>query len=185
MLNGVSPIIIFDFLATAKLDLGTAFSKIPVLKNIPTFPLPSIPIYLDETLTGLYVDSQSKNIDVNTEQETNQFEANPIVIQKGINSLVTVNFKANSNSIGMILLNLLCDKIFSSLLDGKYSITYLHSQVTLFGGLLHSFSSIQNSENDLINVSLQLSKGRVNSTIQTSVSKIAQPFNGVIPGVSS
>lgn len=183
MLNGVAPIIIFDFLAGTKFDLGATFAKIPVLKTIPTFPLPSIPIYLDENLTGLYVDSTSKNIDINTDQE-NPLDKNPIVIQKGINSLITVNLKASQNSIGMILLSLLCDKIFSGLLDGKYSITYLHTSVTLFGGLLHSFSTVQNSENDIYNISLQLAKGRVNSTIQTAVSKIAQPFNGVIPGVS-
>lgn len=185
MLNGLSPIIIFDFLETAKIDLSSTFSKIPVLKNIPTFPLPSIPIYLDENLTGLYVDSMTKNLDVNTEVENNPVDPNPIVLQKGINSIVTVNLKATQNSIGMILLSLLCDKIFSRLLDGKYSITYLHSTVTLFGGLLHSFSTVQNSENDLYNISLQLSKGKVNSTIQGAVAQIAQPFNGIIPGVSS
>jgi hypothetical protein len=184
MLNGVAPIIIFDFLATTNLDLGASFAKIPVLKTIPTFPLPSIPIYLDENLTGLYVDSSSKNIDINTDLENNPVDKNPIVIQKGINSLITVNLKASSDSIGMILLSLLCDKIFSGLLDGRYSITYLHKSVTLFGGLLHSFSTIQNSENDLFNISLQLSRGKVNSTIQTAVAKIAQPFNGVLPGVS-
>jgi hypothetical protein len=185
MLNGLAPIIIFDFLETAKLDLGSTFAKIPVLKNIPTFPLPSIPIYLDENLTGLYIDSVSKNVDVDTESHTNVTDPNPIIIQKGINSLITVNLKANSSSIGMILLGVLCDKIFSRLLEGKYSITFLYQNVTLFGGLLHSFSSVQNTENDLFNISLQLSKGKVNSTIQSAVSRIAQPFNGIIPGVSS
>lgn len=185
MLNGVAPIIIFDFLATASLDLGVTFSKIPVLNTIPTIPLPSIPIYLDEGLTGLYVESVTKNVDIETNVEKNLTDANPVIIQKGINSLVTVNLIANQDSIGMIMLSLLCDKIFSRLLDGKYSITYLNKSVTLFGGLLHSFSTVQNSENDLFHISLQLAKGRVNSTIQTAVSRIAQPFNGVIPGVAS
>lgn len=185
MLNGIAPIMIFDFAQSATLDLGVTFAKIPVLKNIPTFPLPSIPIYLDENLTGLYIDSTSKSVDVNTENDYNPVDKNPIVIQKGINSLITINMKATQNGIGMILLTLLCDKIFSSLLDGKYSITYLHNSVTLFGGLLHSFSTVQNTENDLFNISMQLSKGRVNSTIQGVVSRIAQPFNGVIPGVPS
>jgi hypothetical protein len=185
MLNGIAPIIIFDFIASAKVDLGAAFSKIPVLKNIPSFPLPSIPIYLDENLTGLVIDSTSKNVDINTEQDHNSTDPNPVIIQKGINSLITLNLKASQNSLGMTLLSVLCDTIFSSLLDGKYSITYLHSSVTLFGGLLHSFSTVQNSENDLFNISLQLSKGKVNSTIQTAVAKIAQPFNGIIPGVAS
>lgn len=184
MLNGIAPIIIFDFLQVPKLDLAATFSKIPVLKNLPSIPLPSIPIYLDEQLTGLYVDSTSKNIDINTDMDKDATDPNPVIIQKGINSLVTINLKASQNSIGMILLSIFCDKIFSSLLDGKYTITYLNKSVTLFGGLLHGFSTIQNSENDLYNISLQLAKGKVNSTIQTAVARIAQPFNGVIPGAS-
>ncbi len=186
MLGGIAPIIIFDFEAATAVNLASVFSGIPVLKDIvPSAKLPSIPLYLDEQLTGMYVDSQTKNIDVSTETEGNTTDPNPKIFQKNINSIITVNLIASQNSIGMALLTVLSDKIFSSLITTKYSITYLNKSVTLFNGLLHSFSTVQNSDNDLYNISIQFSQGKVNSTVQGLVSKIAQPFNGTVPGATT
>lgn len=183
MLNGVAPIIIFNFKKT--IDLTSPLSKIPVLSSVlPQVPVSTIPLYLDEGLTGIYIDSQSKNIDVTTDVMNTAPTAkdpNPVIKQNPINNIVTLNMLARDNSIGMLLLSLFCDQMFTKLVQEEYSIDYINSTTVLFGALLHGFSTVQNSNNTLFNISLQLSTGRVNSTVQGVVAKIAQPFFGSVP----
>jgi hypothetical protein len=74
MLNGLDPILIFQFkkLLPDLLDLGTTKPKIPVVasEGVSTFPLPFIPIYLSEKLTGLYIDTENKSIEIDSQAET-------------------------------------------------------------------------------------------------------------------
>ncbi len=65
MLNGIDPIIIFGF---KKLPPSVAANPaVPTAGSggLP-FDLPFIPIYLSEKLTGILIDSEDKNLDVDT-----------------------------------------------------------------------------------------------------------------------
>lgn len=157
MLNGLDPIIIFNF---KKIPAGVEGNeKIPLVASIVNaIPLPAIPIYLSERLTGVYIDSEDKNIDIHTETKTLSDGGAPEADQRGISSIVTINMIASKNSLGVALFSALADLVFPKVTSKEYSITYLHGAVTVFGGLLNSFSITQNANDDRFNIVLSLIK---------------------------
>lgn len=159
MLNGIDPIIIFQFKNILP-GVGRVLEKIPLVSEIPTIiSAPPIPIYLSESITGLFVDSESKNIDAETDPETKTDGSDIDVDQKSLNSVVTVNLVANKNSIGVTLLSALADVAYEKLTSKEYSISYLHGPVTIFGGLLHGLSVDQNSDDELIRIKFEIARG--------------------------
>ncbi len=172
MLNGIDPIILFEFAKLTEVQKQKV-SKIPIVSSIVnTIGLPPIPIYLSEKLTGLYIDTEDRNIDIDTTVDTLPNGADPLVNQKAINSVVRVTMIASKNSIGLTLLSALCDLIVPKVSSKEYSITYLHGAVTVFRGLLHSFSINQNSNNDLFNITIDISK---NSTTKKTTTPEVKP----------
>lgn len=157
MLNGIDPILIFNF---KKIPPGIeTLAKIPLISSIVSaIDLPAIPIYLSEKLTGIYIDQEDKNVDVATDTETSSDGSSPTTSQRGISSTVTITMKASRNSLGVALLGAMADLVFPKVTSKEYSITYLHGAVTVFAGLLHSFSITQNSNDDLYNITLALVK---------------------------
>ena len=180
MLNGLYPIMIFNFSKLAP-DLQAAVSGIPIVSEIVTkIGLPPIPIYLSEDLTGLVIDSEDKNIDIQTEAETLADGGDPVTNQKGIASTVTVNMKGNRNSIGLTLIASMADLIFSKVTSKEYSITYMNGAITVFNGLLNSFQITQNIENDLYNISFQLSRNSSKIAPSTGI-PVVDKVTGVLP----
>ncbi len=155
MLNGIDPIIIFNFFATPAAP--KAATSVPVAADqSSSFPLPFVPIYLSEQITGLYIDNEDKNIDIMTDIETLTVAADPKMNQRGINNTVKINMSAVKGSIGMTLLSAMSDLIFPKVTSKEYSITYLHGAITVFAGLLHTFSISQDSGTDLYKITLEL-----------------------------
>lgn len=158
MLNGIDPIIIFNFTKLTP-SAEETLSKIPLIsKLVSKASLPPIPIYLSETLTGLYIDGEDKSIEVQTTPETLADGAEPEVTQKGLSSTIKINMKASSDSIGLVLLSAMMDIIFPKVTSQEYSITYLHGATTIFDGLLHSFNVQSNTDSDVLLISLELTK---------------------------
>jgi hypothetical protein len=180
MLNGLDPILIFQFkkLLPGLFDLGTTKPSIPVVASESTssFPLPLIPIYLSEKLTGLYIDTETKSIEIDSQAETLSSGDAENINQRGISSTVKIDMIASRDSIGISLLSALTDLIFPKVTSKEYSITYLHGAVTVFNGYLHSFSIDQNSSNDLYKVSLEL--------IKPSALKLPIPVVGKVAGTA-
>lgn len=164
MLNGIDPIIIFQF-SVATPQISAQLAKIPLVRDIPTLiDQPPIPLYLSENLTGVFVDAQSKTIDARTDMETptgkDENGENKIqVTQKGIASVVSVDLKANKNSIGLTLLGALSDLILEKMSSKEYYITYLNGSATIFRGVLHSLSFSEDSDSDLVRIRMELSRG--------------------------
>lgn len=177
MLNGIDPIIIFNFKKLSP-SLQESISKIPIVADIVTaIDLPVIPIYLSEALTGCYITSESKSMDINTDTDTLSSGDAPNVNQRGIQSTVKIEMVASRDSVGVALFSAMADLIFPKVTSKEYSITYLHGAVTVFRGLLHSFAITQNDNNDLYNITLEL--------IRPNSSKpqvpIVQKVTGVVP----
>lgn len=164
MLNGIAPILIFNF---KKLLPQANVSGIPLLSSLTdSIPLVPIPIYLDERLSGIYIQSESKNIDVETEvKQAPGSTQPPTVEQRGINSTITINMVARTDSIGINAIIAMSDLIFGKLASNEYSVTYIHKSITVFGGLVHSFSCQQSNNNNLYDITLVLSKATGNSTV--------------------
>ena len=160
MLGGVDPVIIFQF---SKLSESVSLSDIPVVSDIPTLvEQPPVPIYLSENLTGLYIESEDKNVDIQTDTETLSNGESPNINQKGISSIISINLIAKKDSVGMTLLSAMIDQVYEKVTSKEYAITYLHGATTVFRGVLHSFAVNQNSSNDLLSVKIELSKGMKN-----------------------
>jgi hypothetical protein len=183
MLNGIDPIIIFNFNKISP-SLTESLSKIPIISSVvESIGLPPIPIYLSETLTGLFIESEEKSIEIQTSSESTSDGSEPIQNQKSLESTVTINMLANKDSIGLTLLSAVLDLIVPKVTSKEYSITYLHGAVTVFGGLLQSFNVTQNSENDLFNISLKLSKpGTPQTQAKTTTPQVTRD-TGALPSL--
>jgi len=163
-LNGIAPIILIQFSKSIP-GLDEVLAKIPLASDVVAkIGLPPIPIYLDEKLTGIVIDTELKSIEIDTKIDTATDGSTPAVNQKALGSTVTVTAWASQDSIGVTLLSALCDLILEKVTSQDYSISYLHGPIVLFNGLLHSLSFEPQQNDDRIRINLVLSRGGKNST---------------------
>jgi hypothetical protein len=158
MLNGIDPILIFLFYKNSKEitpandSHGSGF----IAEFSAKLSLPPIPIYLSEKLTGLYVDTQEKNVDIQTTSDSLLGGDEVRVTQKALNSVVKISMVANKESLGLTVLSALIDLIPEKVSSQEYSITYMHGPTIIFGGRLHSFAIHQEAGNTLSKIDLEL-----------------------------
>lgn len=183
MLNGLSPIMIFQFKKLAP-SLSETIAKIPVVSEVKSFiEMPPIPIYFSrdiEGLTGIYIDSESKNIEISTDTQGMSDGSTPQVEQSPISTVVSINMFAKKDSLSATLLSSLIDLVYDKTTSKEYAITYLNGPITIFGGLLHSFSVDQNSGSDLLIVKIELSKGTKTPTKAPEIGAV-QKSTGIVP----
>lgn len=187
MLGGVAPILIFTFPPTLGINLGKLLGGIPVIGDGLSEVGVPIPIYLDENLTGIYIESESKSLDIDTDivpvYRTNGSVSN-FINQSGINNLVTVNMIASKDSVILSVLLALNDMIFSKLVSGKYKLSYINGTTLIFGGLLHSFNVNASSDDTLLKISMQIQKNNQNKPTVISQYLNVTPIPGPTPGVA-
>ncbi len=181
MLNGTAPILIFTFTPNFLAGIQQGFAGIPVIGSLSSLIGIPIPIYLDEKTTGLYIDNQTKAIDIDTVPLPRYDGKPPAVDQRGLNNLVTVNMFARKDSIMMTVLLALIELIFGQVVAKTYSVTYLNGTTTVFGGLLHGFSTQEGSDDDLIRITIQLSKANQNAPTPPSVPTVLPKITGATP----
>ncbi len=181
MLGGIDPVIIFQFSALVP-TLGAQLAKIPFAADIPTLlDQPPIPIYLSETLFNIVIDGESKNVDIDTTTETLSDGSAPVVTQKGIQSGITIEIEGKKDSVALILLSAMVDQVFDKVSSSEYSITYLHGPITIFRGLITTFSSEAVQGTDKLHIKIGLSKGKKNPTKPASIPSVPG-VPGIIPG---
>jgi hypothetical protein len=183
MLNGIAPIIIFNFKRNLGLSLGSLSTEgIPLLESLGTsIPLPPIPVYLSEKITGVYPESETKSIDIETIANTTPDGGEPETEQNGLNSTVTISLLANSESVGLSILIALSDLIFQRVTSKEYSITYIHGAMTIFNGLLESFNVTQNTDNTLYRINITLSSANTKSSIAKAATIQVPKITGAQP----
>jgi hypothetical protein len=187
MLNGIAPLLIFNFKRKVEVEIELAgpsqSNATPLLAtaDVTFIPLIPVPLYLDEKITGVYVISENKNIDIQTVPLTNPDGATPEVQQYGLNTTIDINMLASKNSIGMSLLLAMSDLIFEKVTSKEYSVTYLNGSVIMFNALLDSFSVNQNNDNDLYNINLKLSRATGSSTVEKVAPTTVPKLTGTTP----
>ncbi len=189
MLGGIAPIIIFTFPPEESEKIGVNLSKvlggIPLIGSSLTDVGLPIPIYLDENLTGIYIESESKSLDIDTDitpvYRSSDNKVTNLINQSGLNNLVAVNMIASKDSIILGVLLALSDMVFNKLVSGKYSISYIHSSTVIFGGLLHSFSTTESSDDTLIKINLQIQKNNGNKKTPTNSYFNVEAVRGATP----
>ncbi len=158
-LNALEPILIFQFYKLVP-STEVAANGIPVAGAQTRVIGAVIPIYLSDKLTGLFIDGESKNIDIDTEMQGNVSGEVANVSQKPIGSVTTVQLKAQSNSVGLTLLLALIEQILDKTNSKEYELTYMHGATTIFGGLIHGISVEQGGNDDLMRIKLEVSRGK-------------------------
>lgn len=162
MLNGLHPVVLFQFKKIIPdLTAMPSNGKMPVVAGEPSwYPLPFIPIYLGEDLTGIFDDSVSKSMDLGTDIEATTDGTDPDASQRVLASTVTLQMKAPSGSLGVLIFSALADIILPKVASKEYSITLLYGAVTVFNGLLQSLVVSQGESNDMYNITLAISQPR-------------------------
>lgn len=166
MLGGTSPLFLFRLgeLPSTVLSETDVFKDFSAVRDelsqfAENFGIP-IPIYLDEKITQICVDNETRNIDLETDVLTRDYGAagGPKIRQKGVNTSVTVNLEADRSSIVMTTLLALLDVIFPRINTMAYSISYFNGATVVLDGLLHGVATSVSRENSLIRTSITISR---------------------------
>jgi hypothetical protein len=181
MLGGVAPILIFSFSPQITQSAFGGIAGIPVVGDVlPNLGIP-IPLYLDENLTGIYVESESKAIDIDTNVQPRYDGKPPSIDQRGLQNLVTVNLIATQQSVVLTVILGLIDMIFQRVVQASYKVSYINGATTVFGGLLHGFQTQQGSNDNLIHITLQIQKGKENVPNPPNVTSVLPKITGATP----
>lgn len=182
MLNGIAPIIIFTFPIETPGAISNAISGIPLVGKtiIDNVGIP-IPIYMDEKLTGIYVESESKTIDIETTTEAKIGSTDtPDVSQRGLSNSVTVNMVGLKTSVTLTALLALIDMVFQRVVSQNYNVTYLNGPTTIFNGLIDGFSVNADNDSELVSITLTMSKA--NKKIKkTDTIPVPERATGITP----
>lgn len=159
MLGSIEPVILIQLYKLIP-ETDKVLAKIPLVSKYlgrQTFAV--IPIYLSEELTGLFIDNESKNIDIDTKMQGQSDGAFPLVNQSPLGSVTSISLLGKQGSIGLTILLALSELLIDKATSKEAEITYMNGAVTVFGGLLHSFSYEQGTNDDLYRIKFELSKG--------------------------
>lgn len=161
IIPGIAPILIFTFPfdSDSVNPVFNALSGLPLIgKDFGSAVGVPIPIYLDEQLTGLYVQSENKNIDISTEQNDAANGVKPFLTQKSISNTVSVNLTGKKTSIFLTALLALIDIAYPMLVKAKYRVSYLNGATVVIGGLIQGISAQSNENNELVDIALVIHK---------------------------
>lgn len=168
MINGGDPIIIFHIYNKPKRTvfgpLNEFDQRLDDLKSLIGIP---IAIPLNERLTGIYIENESRNIQVvtNIDPTTDKDELtgvtkSPEVYQTGAESSVSISMKALEGSIMLTVFLAVAEQLISKLVSGEYGITYFNRSTVIFNGLLSGLSTSVDSGTDLMKIDFSLSTAK-------------------------
>lgn len=158
MIGGLDPVIIvtIDYTPSRTSFLG----GIPFVDDIISWAGGTpIPIYLNENLTGVVVNSESRNLNINVDREqTTTTGSGEKQTQKGVANTIIVNMEARRGSSLLAVFMAFADVIFSKAVESKARISYFNGSTVIINGWLTSVSVSQGIEDDLLDVSMTIEK---------------------------
>jgi hypothetical protein len=168
MIGGPAPIFIMTFYK--KVSNPAFRGWVGETKETAMVNFPPIPVYLDENLTGVFIDSTSKSIDIKTTTTLDgEGGGNDKEDQEAVGSTVTLNMVSRKDSVAGTLLLALIDQAFTKLASGEYSITLLYGAMTLFFSKISGLSVSESADSNKREITLTLTKG----TGKTGLAKVA------------
>jgi hypothetical protein len=182
MLNGVAPLLLFEFkygLPSPPTEGLPDFLSSIIDWSIGTIP---VPIYLDPQLTGIQITSGSKAIDIETDIQPNYANSKkPIINQRGVSSIVSVNMQCNRDNILASVLLAFMDQILAKTVSKEYKVSYFNGVTTVFQGLVHGFSVSENENTDLMSMTLQLQKPSTSNPVEGVTTFSLPRITGALP----
>ncbi len=186
ILAKVDPLIIFKIALTDDklLDAYADAAGIPVVGDLLSDVILAvdgipIPIYLNEQLSGIIVDSISNNTDIDTTVEGFNKATALDVQQRVIDSTLTVNMICN-NKDSLILSAILAfmDIILRKAVSRAYTISFINGSTIILDGLLKSFNTSSSSDSEIVTISLVISK--LNNKPEPAFPTVT-PIKGAVP----
>lgn len=180
-LNSVSPLIIFTLKAVnpfaGKANLtgisAVANDIIGVAGGLP------IPIYLDEQVTGMAVDSEDRTIAIETITQQPQNGEKATLNQKGITADLAINITCKKTSIFTQVILALAEQAYDLAVAKGCSVSYFHGAETLINGVMASLVTSQDSNSDLMKIQIRLNKGPDTAKVgytQTNPGAVTDPI---------
>ena len=168
MLGGTAPVLVFNF---ASISSASVLNKLGFNigeDSIFNFDVPivSIPVYLDEKLTGIIVDDHERNI--NIEFETDGMGGN---YEREISSDVRVTLIAQKDNIAFQGFLALFEQILKRVPEQSYKLYFYYDNVFLTNASLKDFSETTRENTDTRVVSFTLTNRSEKSKAISSVLK--------------
>src|SRR5690606_879327 len=177
MLNGLYPILIFQFYTKIGVDIANA-TGIPLPKSDDKgVPLTPIPFYLDENFTGILITSESKAIDVETENESSEEGKEVKTFQKTLSNRVTIEMVASKSSLVVTAILAFFEQIYKKVTAKEYSISYLSGGITVFNEYIQEFAVHQSNNDDPYHIRLTLEKGNQETQTQKKPTDLPRAQN--------
>lgn len=176
MLGGTAPVMVFNFATISTQDL---LKKIGIGLGLDSFfnfdiPLFSIPVYLDEELTGIIADETERSINVEYETDgLNNYE-------REISSDVKITLKAQKDNIAFQAFLAMFETVLKKLDPKLYKIYFYYDDVFMTDAGLKDFSSstMQNRDTKMVTFTLtnRSQKSLVAQTILKNVGESLKDF---------
>ena len=152
MLGGTAPVMVFNF---ASISSKTILEKMGIKigeDSLFNFDIPyfSIPIYLDEQLTGLLVDDHERTLNIEYETDgVNNYE-------REISSDVTITIIAQKNNVALQAFLALFEKVLNYINEKSYKIYFYYDDIFLTNAGLKDFSvtTRQNTDTRVVRFTL-------------------------------
>lgn len=144
MLNSLYPVLLFYTISTEK-DGKRDF-------------LPPIPIYLDEDLTQISVESESESLQIATESLADIDKENGLeIVQKGLSQTVILDLAAREDSPALSKILPLLKMIAVNVIgQNNYKVAYFHKDILIFDAKLLGYDKRPESGTNLIKLSITL-----------------------------
>lgn len=188
MLNGIAPVLIFNFPKKKDNSVASLFAGIPLIGEdlgaALTGGLP-IPLYLHEQTTGILVKSETKALQIETEIKAKSDGKKPKSDQRAVDSTVTINLVGQKDSLVLTTLIALNDRIFQKVISKEYNVSYLNGPTVVFNGLLNGFTSMAGEDDDLLHITMTISKGNLEGTVLEKEFDVISPDVGEVPLVGA
>lgn len=173
---------VFTFQQEFTAGIANTLSGIPIIGDAASSLLGGIPIpiYLSESLTGIVIESESRSMDINAAVNGFADGSAPDLKQSPLNNEVNLNLLAEADNVILAVLLTMFDTIFQRLANQKYTLTYLNGPTTVFGGKLMGVNVTQGENDNLLRISIRISKANQGKPLANPDLKTA--FRGVAPG---
>lgn len=146
MLGGTAPVMVFNF---SSLNIFGYEIKNPTLFGFE-IPLISIPIYLDEKLTGILVEDHERSINVEFETDgLNNYE-------REISSDVKLTLVAQKDNTALQAFLAYFEQILKRVNNASYKIYFYYDDIFMTNASLKDFSvsTRQNTDTRVVNITL-------------------------------
>lgn len=180
-LNSISPLLIFTlkavnpFAGKANLTGVSAVANdiIGLAGGLP------IPIYLDESTTGLAVDSEDRTLAIETITQQPQNGEKATLNQKGVTADLSINISAKKTSLFTQVILALAEQAYDLAVAKGCSVSYFHGAETVINGVLASFVTSQDADTELMKIQIRINKGPDTAKVgytQTNPGAVTDPI---------